>query len=174
MPAGGGVRHYPWDVREPFPDAGALPGLPEKLDGAVYLPGTIKLKPFPLLKDDDYLTDYTVNVLGAVRMVRGVIKNLKAGRGSVVFFGSAAGSTGFPFHASIGPAKAALAGLTRSLAAEFAPSGLRFNLVSLSLTDTPLAAGLLRTTNSEPPPKNAIPSKASARHPKPHPGPANS
>ena len=157
VPEGAKVRHHVWDVRNPFPDAGELPELPEKLDGAVYLPGTIKLKPFPLLKDDDYLTDYTVNVLGAVRMIRGIIRNLKAARGAAVFFGSAAGTTGFPFHASIGPAKAALAGLTRSLAAEFAASGVRFNLIALSLTDTPLAAGLLRTEKQR--------SAAEERHP---------
>ena len=47
-----------------------------------------------------------------------------------------------PYHASISAAKGAVEGLTRALAAEFAPK-IRVNAVSPSLTDTPLAGALL-------------------------------
>jgi NAD(P)-dependent dehydrogenase (short-subunit alcohol dehydrogenase family) len=47
-----------------------------------------------------------------------------------------------PFHASIASAKGAVEGLTRSLAAEFAPR-IRVNAIAPSLTDTPLAGALL-------------------------------
>ena len=50
--------------------------------------------------------------------------------------------TGMPFHSTVAGAKAAVEGLTRSLAAEFA-ARLRFNAVAPSLTDTPLALNLL-------------------------------
>jgi NAD(P)-dependent dehydrogenase (short-subunit alcohol dehydrogenase family) len=46
------------------------------------------------------------------------------------------------FHASVASAKAAVEGLTRSLAAEFAPR-IRVNAIAPSLTDTPLAQNLL-------------------------------
>lgn len=137
-----GISHYPWDVTEALPENLELP---EQLDGLVYCPGTINLKPFPLLKDDDFLRDFQVNVMGAVKLVRKYIKALKAGRGSVVFFSSVAASTGFPFHASVAAAKSALEGLSLSLAAEYASAGVRFNTVSISLTDTALASGLLKT-----------------------------
>ena len=136
------VEAYEWDVRHPFPEQVSLP---ESLDGLVYLPGTIRLKPFPGLKDEHYIEDFEVNVLGAVRAVRACIKPLKNGRGSVVLYGSTAARTGFTFHASIGTAKAGLEGLVRSLAAEYASTGVRFNMLALSLTETPLAAGLLKT-----------------------------
>jgi len=50
--------------------------------------------------------------------------------------------TGMPFHASIAAAKGAIEGLTRSLAAEFAPN-IRVNAIAPSLTNTPLAEKLL-------------------------------
>ena len=49
---------------------------------------------------------------------------------------------GMPFHASVAAAKGALEGLTRSLAAEYAPK-IRVNAVAPSLTQTPLAGKLL-------------------------------
>ena len=49
------------------------------------------------------------------------------------------------FNASVATAKAAIQGLTISLAAEYAPANIRFNAVAPSLTDTPLAASLLST-----------------------------
>jgi NAD(P)-dependent dehydrogenase (short-subunit alcohol dehydrogenase family) len=67
---------------------------------------------------------------------------LKAsGRGSVVLFSSIAASQGFGMHASIGMAKAAVSGLTLSLAAELAPA-VRVNAIAPSLTQTPLSKNL--------------------------------
>jgi NAD(P)-dependent dehydrogenase (short-subunit alcohol dehydrogenase family) len=61
---------------------------------------------------------------------------------SVVYFSTVAVQLGLPFHSSISASKGAIEGLTRSLAAEYAPK-IRFNAVAPSLTDTPLAANLL-------------------------------
>jgi NAD(P)-dependent dehydrogenase (short-subunit alcohol dehydrogenase family) len=78
-------------------------------------------------------------------VLRAALPCLKApDRASVVLFSTVAVTTGMPMHASIAAAKGAVEGLTRSLAAELAP-GIRVNAIAPSLTDTPLAAGLLRT-----------------------------
>lgn len=117
--------------------------LPESLDGMVYCPGTINLKPFQRLSDDDFQRELEVNYLGAVRAIRLAHAALKrAENSSLVLFSTVAVQTGLPFHASISGAKGAVEGLTRSLAAEFSPT-IRVNSLALSLTDTPLAAGLL-------------------------------
>ncbi len=60
----------------------------------------------------------------------------------MLFFSTVAVGQGMPFHASIAMAKGAIEGLTRSLAAEWAPH-VRVNALAPSLTDTPLASKLL-------------------------------
>ena len=137
-----GDRHVHWDAAS---DSFPRDFLPDRLDGLVYCPGTINLKPFGRLTEEDYRADWEINFLGAVRALTAALPPLKAaGEASVVLFSSTAVSTGMPMHASVAAAKGAIEGLTRSLAAELAP-GIRVNAVAPSLTNTPLAAGLLRT-----------------------------
>ena len=150
-----GVHHIPMDVTADTLD---LDTLPKTLQGLVYCPGTIVLKPFQRLTIDDFKNDFNINLLGAVKVIQGCIKLLKKSPSgaSIVFFSTVAVSTGMPFHASVGSAKAAIEGLTRSLAAEFAPR-IRVNAIAPSLTDTPLAQNLLSSEEKR---------KASAnRHP---------
>ena len=118
----------------------------ENINGLVYFPGTINLKPFSMLKDQDFQNDLDINFLGAVRVVRKLINKLKESNGaSVVFISTVAASIGLPFHASISPAKSALEAFSRSLAAEYANSKISFNIVAPSLANTPMAENLLKT-----------------------------
>ena len=116
--------------------------LPEQLDGLVYCPGSINLKPFNRLSKQDFVNDWEVNFYGAVKTIQSVLPKLKASKGNIVLFSSVAAQTGMSFHASISAAKAAIEGLTLSLAAELAPA-VRVNAIAPSLTDTPLANKLL-------------------------------
>lgn len=136
------AEHWSCDVSDP---ASALPATEEALDGLVYMPGSITLKPFSRLGDQDLMADLQVNYLGAARVIRHYLKNLKrAGNASVVTMSTVAVATGMPYHASVAGAKGAVEGLTRALAAELAPA-IRVNAVAPSLVDTPLAAPLLST-----------------------------
>ena len=118
----------------------------EELDSIVYCPGSINLKPILQLKEEDFLNDFKVNVLGAAKVVKKVINQLKEAEGaSVVFISSVAANIGLPFHASIGASKSALEGMARSLAAEYVNGKICFNVVAPSLTDTNLSTNLLKT-----------------------------
>jgi NAD(P)-dependent dehydrogenase (short-subunit alcohol dehydrogenase family) len=96
------------------------------------------------LTGEDFLKDFQVNAAGAALAVKALLPALKrsARTSSVVFYSSVAVAQGFAFHASIGMAKGAIEGLTRSLAAELAPK-IRVNAIAPSLTETPLAAKVL-------------------------------
>jgi 3-oxoacyl-[acyl-carrier protein] reductase len=148
------VTHISYDVMKDELD---LSNLPEQLDGFVYCPGSINLRPFRGLKSQTFLDDFNLNVMGAVKSIQAVLPLLqKSPQSSLVFYSTVAVSTGMPFHASVAAAKGALEGLTRSLAAEYAPK-FRVNCIAPSLTDTPLADKFL---NNE-----AKIEKAQERHP---------
>lgn len=119
--------------------------LPERLDGLVYCPGSISLKPFKRIANKEFEEDYRLQVLGAVKVIRAMADRLKAGAtSSIVLFSTVAVDKGFPFHALVASSKGAVQGLSRALAAEFAPS-IRVNCIAPSVTDTPLAGRLLDT-----------------------------
>jgi len=136
-----GVHHLALDVSAEFLD---LDALPEILHGLVYCPGSIVLKPFQRLSIDDFLADFNLNLLGAVKVVQGCLTRLKKSPtgSAIVLFSTVAVQTGMAFHASVASAKGAVEGLTRALAAEFAPR-IRVNAIAPSLTETPLAENLL-------------------------------
>lgn len=125
-----------------------IPGLPAEIHGLVYAPGSINLKPFRGLKLDEFRADFEINAMGAVKALQACLPGMKlAGKVSVVLFSTVAVQTGMSFHASIAMAKGAIEGLTRSLAAEWAPQ-IRVNAVAPSLVNTDLASRLLSTPKS--------------------------
>ncbi len=120
-----------------------FPNIEGAIDGLIYCPGTINLKPFRALKAEDFLNEYNINFMGAVKSIKQYLPNLQLGEfPSIVLFSTVAVQRGMSFHASIASAKGAIEGLTRSLAAEFAPK-IRVNAIAPSLTATPLADKLI-------------------------------
>ena len=119
---------------------------PDVVDGLVYAPGSINLKPFNRLSVDDFKNDFEINVLGAVKTIQKLLPNLKKSEtASIVLFSSVAVKLGMPFHTSISASKSAIEGLTKSLAAELSAQKIRVNAIAPSLTDTNLASQLLST-----------------------------
>ena len=135
-----------WDLLE---DAFPTQGLPEKLSGLVYCPGSIRLKPINRLREKEFREDFEINLIGAVKAVQGCLSHLqRADQASIILFSTVAVQTGMAYHASIASAKGAVEGLTRSLAAELAPR-IRVNAVAPSIVDTPLAERLLNSEEKQ-------------------------
>ncbi len=119
--------------------------LPEILDGVVYCPGSINLKPFGRIKPEDFSNDYNLQVGGLIKILQAAFPALKkSAHASVVVFSTVAVQLGLPFHSQVSASKGAIEGLTKALSAEWAPS-IRVNCIAPSLTDTPLAATLINT-----------------------------
>ncbi len=134
-----GVEYFKWQHQETFDQE----NLPETLDGLVYCPGSIDLKPFSRFKPQDFIDDFELQVIGAMRVLQANEKALKkSDNASVVLFSTVAVQQGFNFHTKVSTSKGAVEGLMRSLAAEWAPK-VRVNAIAPSLTDTPLAQRLL-------------------------------
>ena len=130
--------HYTCDILKD-----ELPNI-ESLDGLVYCPGSINLKPISRLSLDDFKDDFEINVLGAVKSIQNYLDLLKKGeKPAIILFSTVASKLGMPFHASIATAKSGIEGLVKSLGAELAPT-VRINAIAPTITDTELASKLLR------------------------------
>ncbi len=130
------ATHIPFDALTDTLDTSTLP---EVIDGLVYCPGSINLRPFKGLKIETFESDLQINFISLVKVIQSVLPNLTASnQSSIVLFSSVAASMGMPFHTSVAAAKGAIEGFAKALAAEYAPK-IRVNVVAPSLTDTPLA-----------------------------------
>jgi 3-oxoacyl-[acyl-carrier protein] reductase len=148
------VTHIPFDALTDTLDTTALPTV---IDGLVYLPGSINLRPFKGLKPESFETDLQVNFISLVKVIQSVLPNLLASeQSSIVVFSSVAASMGMPFHTSVAAAKGAIEGFAKALAAEYAPK-IRVNVIAPSLTDTPLADKFLNNETKQ--------EKSAERHP---------
>ena len=134
------VTHINYDVNSGTLDTTHLP---DQLDGFVYCPGTINLKPFKMLSEETFKEDMNLNFFGLVKSLKTVTDRLKkSDQASLVFFSTVAVKIGMPFHTSVAASKGAIEGFAKALAAEYAPK-FRVNVIAPSLTDTPLAEKLL-------------------------------
>ena len=137
-----GVAYHQLNVLE---DELNLDFVPDTIDGLVYCPGSINLKPFKRIKPSAFVDDFNLQVVGAIKVIQGLSDRMKTSKDpSIVLFSTVAVSMGYNFHTQVATSKGAIEGLSKSLAAEFAPK-IRVNCVAPSLTDTPLASKLLST-----------------------------
>ena len=114
----------------------------DNLDGIVYFPGTIILKPFKRLDLDVFKSDYEINVLGLLNILKFYESRLSESA-SLVFISTVAASLGMPFHSSISMCKSSIEALSRTLSAEWAPK-IRVNCIAPSLVNTKLANRFFR------------------------------
>jgi NAD(P)-dependent dehydrogenase (short-subunit alcohol dehydrogenase family) len=148
------VTHIPFDVLRDNLDTNLLP---EVIDGIVYCPGSINLRPFRGLKLETFESDMQINFFSMVRVIQSILPQLSASKqSSIVLFSSVAVSMGMPFHTSVAAAKGAIEGFAKALAAEYAPK-IRVNVIAPSLTNTPLADKFLNNETKQ--------EKSAERHP---------
>lgn len=140
------VTYFQFDATKDVLD---LNDLPDEINGLVYCPGSINLKPFHRFADEDFIEDYKLQVLGATRVIKQLLPKLKMSADpSILLFSTIAVQTGFSFHSQVSMSKGAIEGLVRSLAAEFAPT-IRVNAIAPSLTKTKLSSKFLNTPEKE-------------------------
>ena len=112
--------------------------------GLAYCVGSIDLKPLKRVTEADMHQCMKLNLYSAIEAIQGFQDNLKKNNGSIVLFSSVAAQKGFTNHTIIASAKAAIEGLTVTLAAELAPS-IRVNCIAPSLTDSKISQPMLKS-----------------------------
>ncbi|MDB9895556.1 SDR family oxidoreductase [Flavobacteriales bacterium] len=119
----------------------------DNIDGIIYFPGSINLKPFKRLKIENFRDDFEINVVGLLKILKFYESRLSE-KSSLVFISTVAANLGMPFHSSVSVSKSAIEGLTKSLAAEWAPK-VRVNCIAPSLVETKLAKRFFRTEDQK-------------------------
>ena len=114
------------------------------IKGLAYCIGSIDLKPIKRVTESDMNQCMKLNLYSAIEAIQGLQDELKKSNGSIVLFSSVAAQKGFTNHTIIASAKAAIEGLTVTLAAEFAPS-IRVNCIAPSLTDSKISQSMLKS-----------------------------
>ena len=115
------------------------------IKGVAYCVGSIDLKPLKMTNEQDFNKCMKLNLYSAIEVIKGYQESLKKNKGSIVLFSTVAAQRGFTNHAIIASAKAAVEGLTVTLAAEFAPN-IRVNCIAPSLTRSKIAEPMLKNS----------------------------
>jgi len=116
-----------------------------EIKGIAYCVGSIDLKPLKMVSENDFQKCMKLNLYSAVEVIKAYQDSLKKNKGSIILFSTVAAKRGFTNHSIIASTKAAVEGLTISLAAEFAPN-IRVNCIAPSLTNSKIAQPLLKNT----------------------------
>ena len=115
----------------------------DNVKGIAYCVGSIDLKPLRSVSEQDFNKCMKLNLYSAVEVIKNFQDSLKKNNGSIVLFSTVAAQRGFTNHSIIASTKAAVEGLTVSLAAEFAPN-IRVNCIAPSLTNSKIAQPMLK------------------------------
>lgn len=114
-----------------------------RLDGAVNAAGAVFLDEAWDSDPDDWSRTFDINVTGSFLVSRAAGRRLReTGGGAIVNVASNCGKAGYPNMAAYNASKAAVIGLTRSLAMEWAEDGINVNAVCPGGVDTPMLAGV--------------------------------
>lgn len=98
------LTHHQLNVLDETPN---LDFLPDTLDGVAYCPGSINLRPFGRIAPEDFVEDYKLQVVGAIKIIQAVFTKLrKSGNGSIVLFSTISVQNGFPYHSQVSASNA--------------------------------------------------------------------
>ena len=126
------------DPESPAQVMDALIARAGRLDVLVNNAGMMQESSVEAMSLEDWQRNLTVNLTAPFLMIRAALPHLRASRGSIVNVGSIEGLGSNPGHAAYCASKAGLHGLTRAVAVDHGPDGIRCNAVAPGWIDTDL------------------------------------
>ena len=116
----------------------------ETVDAVVNFCGSVSLKPMHLLSPQSWQQTLDINLTTAFNLAHAVTTYIKKDC-HIILFSTAAAHIGLPNHEAIVAAKSAVEGLSRSLAASYAKSNIRCNVIAPGLVETPLTESIVKS-----------------------------
>lgn len=152
--AGGSSRAYACDVT----DDGAVAAVANavasdlgRISGVVTAAGIFHgpdLQPAHLVSVDDFVYVLRVNLIGTFSMIKHSLPQLVDGGGAIVTIASTAAIRGHGFGAGYTASKGGVDAMTRLLAVQYGPQGVRANCVCPGGVDTPMTNGVFNTPDA--------------------------
>lgn len=109
-----------------------------RIDGLANNAGTGFFRPASETSDEDWQSVFSLHLDAPFRLCRNAYPHLKAAKGAIVNTSSVTATHWLPSRVAYGTAKSAIIGLTKNLAAEWAPEGIRVNAIAPGTIETPL------------------------------------
>ncbi|MFC5731300.1 MULTISPECIES: SDR family NAD(P)-dependent oxidoreductase [Nocardioides] len=116
-----------------------------RIDVLANVAGIVQFGRFEGISEEQFDRTHAVDLKGPFLTMQAALPFLRASTGCVVNVSSVAGNVAQPYSAAYAAAKGGLTMLTRALALELAPEGIRVNAVCPGTVDTPLVAGVAQT-----------------------------
>jgi len=113
------------------------------IDAISLCAGIAQQKLFQEITDQEWERMLAINVGGAFYVTRAILPSMiERKTGQIIFFASMWGQVGASMETHYSVSKAAIIGLTRSMASEVAPSGVRVNCIAPGAIETPMTTSL--------------------------------
>lgn len=110
------------------------------LDGVVHCAGVCRIRPFLLVKEEDYAYHLSTNLTAPLLLNKFLLKNRILGKGaSLVHLSSVSAASPLMGLSAYAASKAGLLGAVRAMAKELMPKGIRINCILPAMVDTEMA-----------------------------------
>jgi meso-butanediol dehydrogenase / (S,S)-butanediol dehydrogenase / diacetyl reductase len=109
-----------------------------RIDVLANVAGIVQFGRFGGITEEEFDRVHAVDLKGPFFLIQAALPHIRAAKGNIVNVSSVAGNKAQGYSAAYSAAKGGLTMLTRALALELAPEGIRVNAVCPGTVDTPL------------------------------------
>src|SRR3954452_20494699 len=161
--AGGTAAAYPCNVSDDAAVTAAVAAANDalgRISGVVTAAGIFHgpdLQPAHQVSVDDFLAVLQVNLVGTFAVIKHALPHLVDGGGAIVTIASTAAIRGHGFGAGYTASKGGVDALTRLLAVQYGPQGVRANCICPGGVDTPMTGGTFATDEAKTRAKQRVP-----------------
>ena len=160
---GGNAAAYPCDVADDTEVTNTVAAANRdlgRISGVVTAAGIFHgpdLRPAHEVSVDDFMAVLRVNLVGTFAVIKHALPRLVEGGGAIVTIASTAAIRGHGFGAGYTASKGGVDALTRLLAVQYGPRGVRANCICPGGVDTPMTAGTFATPEAKERAKRTVP-----------------
>ncbi len=115
-------------------------GASGRIDVLANVAGIVQFGRIETVTEDEWDRVHAVDLKGPFMLIQAALPHIRAAKGNVINVSSVAGNVAQPYATAYAAAKGGLTQLTKALALELSPEGIRVNAICPGTVDTPIVA----------------------------------